>query len=500
MISDIGAGPQVHLHPGAASWAALVAARFSQLDDRGRMFRAELGLDPARPVVMSGHQPQFWHPGILAKLMALQSVVRRSRGEHRGGAQAVWLVVDHDETTTGVRYPVIDRSGSLAARTLAMDGGSGEASTSSAASRDETFSHVPLARRPATPSLNMPALASGERFGAPGVEPGLERIVEAMRRHAGEPNIARQIAKASLDCVCDDPAEMPTIVFATDIARTTLMRDILASMASEPERCVLAYNAAAAAHPSARVASLALGDDPELPIWRIAQAMGSTRRPARAAMLAGDRGATAIAAGEFVPRALLLTGMMRLAGCDLFIHGLGGGGSGGGAGAVDEGGYDAITTRWLRDWLNVQIGPLSVATATLRLRMTTDRPVITPFQVAHAQWLAHAAEHRPELLNDHDGAQQRASAVATLTQLRHRRDPTSRATKAAAYRDLHRTLEATRSRHSSELAAMRSAAEAAASRRSEAELLADRTWASPLYERAQIAELRSTIESAFGGA
>lgn len=482
----------MHLHPAAAGWSSLIASSFSLLDDRGRAFRAELGLDPSRPVVMSGHQPQFWHPGILAKLLALQSALREAKDANSNElkAQAAWLVVDHDETGVGVRYPVIDRAGSLAARTLALDG----APAGETQSRAESLANVPLARRAPTRSIAMPTISAGERFAAPGVELGLSQIADAMRRHSQEPNIARQIARASIECASEIArCEAPTLVFATDVARTSLMREMLGTMASDPQRCVSSYNSAAAAHPSARVAALALGEDPELPIWRLAAAMGSPRRHARAAMLSGDRGAAAIAAGEFVPRALLLTGMMRLAGCDLFIHGLGGGGSGG----YDEGGYDAITARWLRDWLGKEIGPLAVASATLRLRMTTDRPMITPSQVAHAQWLAHAAGHRPELLDDDEGARQRQSAVATLTKLRHRRDAASRAAKNSAYRDLHRALQAARVRRSSALQAIKNSAEAAAERRVEAELLADRTWASVLYEPAQINELRRLIESAF---
>lgn len=468
-------GVETMLRPQPSEWARLVAERFARLDDRGRTLRAELGLDPSRPVVMSGHQPQFWHPGILAKLYAMHAIARRTC------AQAAWLVVDHDEAETDVRYPVLDRAGMLVARRLVI--GTGE--------------EGPLARMPAVSTVAMPVLAAGERFAAPGVEQGLAKIVEALRQHASQPNLARQIAYASISVACGGlKSDQPRIIFATDLARTTLVRELLGDMAHDPSRCAVAYNAAVAAHPAARVAPLATGEDMELPAWRIGPAMGSPRRHVRASMLGGAKGQAAIAAGEFVPRALLMTGMMRLAGCDLFIHGLGGGGSGGSGAGTDEGGYDAITAQWLRDWLHAEIGPLAVATATLRLRMASDGSEITPQQVAHAQWLAHAAEHRPVLLNDAEGERSREETVATLVKLHHRRDPASRAAKLSAYRSLHQTLQAARARRTQELAAIRDAAAAAASRRTEAELRVDRTWSSALYEPRQLAELDATIDAA----
>ena len=45
-----------------------------------------------------------------------------------------------------------------------------------------------------------------------------------------------------------------------------------------------------------------------------------------------------------------MTGMARLAACDLFVHGTGGGI------------YDTITEAWFREWLGVELAPTIAVT------------------------------------------------------------------------------------------------------------------------------------------
>src|SRR5262245_63399468 len=56
--------------------------------------RRELGL-PDGLIVLAGHEAEFWHPGVLAKHMAIVAAAAAMR---RGGTAAtpVWLTVDHD--------------------------------------------------------------------------------------------------------------------------------------------------------------------------------------------------------------------------------------------------------------------------------------------------------------------------------------------------------------------------------------------------------------------
>ena len=55
------------------------------------------------PVISSGHQPGFHHPGILAKRIALAK-----EAASRGGGSA-WLVADQDiDDPEVIRYPDLD--------------------------------------------------------------------------------------------------------------------------------------------------------------------------------------------------------------------------------------------------------------------------------------------------------------------------------------------------------------------------------------------------------
>jgi hypothetical protein len=77
--------------------------------------REQLGLPLDRPVIMSGHQAELWHPGILAKWIAGVEIARRV-----GGVFA-WLHVDQDTNEPGaIDVPVIDGAGVLVKRTLTL--------------------------------------------------------------------------------------------------------------------------------------------------------------------------------------------------------------------------------------------------------------------------------------------------------------------------------------------------------------------------------------------
>ena len=66
------------------------------------------GLDPIRPVVVVGHQPLFWHPGILAKFLAADALARRC------DAQLVHLVLDGHRGDFGlVNWPRAGDDGTI---------------------------------------------------------------------------------------------------------------------------------------------------------------------------------------------------------------------------------------------------------------------------------------------------------------------------------------------------------------------------------------------------
>src|SRR5690606_24011692 len=188
--------------------------------------------------------------------------------------------------------------------------------------------------------------------------------------------------------------EAPRLVFASAVGRTDLFGDIVRRMVDDPAACARAYNEAVGARPEAQLRPLELNEQRgriELPLWR--GAPGSPRQAVYASELAdgqwgGGGAAGGGAEGELAPRALLLTGLMRLAGCELFIHGPGGGV------------YDQVTEAWLGSWLGREdLAPSVVASATWLLPLT-DEPPPAPGELARAQWERHAARHNPALVGD----------------------------------------------------------------------------------------------------
>jgi hypothetical protein len=420
-------------------------------------------------VILSGHQAQVWHPGILAKVIAMDAAARAA------GANAAWLVVDQDDNDPwALRFPVRTAGGALAARTWRPAGEAG--------ARAE---HVPTSRRPAAAPAPLPTLAEGETYALPSVREGLEHTRAALAAHADTPNAAVQVARAVNDLLAPIVAP-PPLLFATAISATDLFAEIVERMRRDPRRAVEAYNAAARAHPSARVAELRGGDDPELPLWRLAPGPGSPRTHVRQASRIAN-----VPARELAPRALLMTGLLRWAGCDLFVHGTGGAG---GAGDADHEGYDAITDAWLADWLGPDLGeglaPVALATATLRLPLGDDLP--DPADIDRARWLAHRARHDPALLGDAPAASLKADLVARTDAARRRRD---RAEARRLYRELHALLETARTGHPAALADLESRAAESAAARHAAALAADRTWPFPLHPAEALRALARSINT-----
>ena len=85
---------------GITGWAAP-----DDVPADARTFRSALGLPDDRAVVMTGHQPVFWHAGILAKYFAAEALADRESALGRQ-AIAAWCVPDHAGASPGrVAYP-----------------------------------------------------------------------------------------------------------------------------------------------------------------------------------------------------------------------------------------------------------------------------------------------------------------------------------------------------------------------------------------------------------
>jgi len=449
----------VRLGPEPSEWIA--RTRHGSLDARARRFREQLGLPTDRTVFFSGHQAEFWHPGILAKGFALDAA-RASWGVH-----AAWLVVDQDANDAlAIRYPAATPTGSFESRTWRP----GETRTGVAVGGLDAISP------PSPPSpprdVAIPDFVRG----------GLDRIARALAEAAGEATLAAQIGE-SLRRLLAEQMEPPHLIYATSIAGTDLFADLIERMRADPVACVRAYNDAVARHPQVGIRPLGFPDDPrrvELPVWRLRA--GERRSAVTAGDLAG------LEARSLAPRALLMTGIMRLAGADLFIHGTGG------AGHDGTGGYDLITDHWFEAWLGERPpAPVTLATATLLLPLT-DGPLPCADSAQRQIALAHRARHAPGLVGDEQRERTRRELVRRIE-----RAPRRSAERRELFDRLHDLLADHRARNAEPLQELDDRAAEARRALAGESVLCERAWPFPLYPPELLGRLRDRIARGFPG-
>lgn len=441
--------PALTLRPDARGWVR--ALRAATPTPAKAAARTELGLDPDGPLVMSGHQAEWWHPGILAKWLAADAAARATGPS----ARTAWVVVDQDSNVPWiVAYPTRDAKGGLVRAAWDLSAGALHAA-------DVPTACLPPVRPPHPPTTPFPF-----------VHDGLAAIGRSLLAHAHAASVAAQCTAALREAAGSRLPPTP-VVFAASLHRLSALRDLIDRIAADPGACVRAYNEAVARHPAARLRLLDVSPSRvEVPLWRLTP--GRPRRRVFAHELADTP------REELAPRALLMTGVLRLAVCDLFVHGLGG--------EV----YDPVTDEWFAAWLGhaARLTPTAVASATRTLPLGADPP--TPAQIDAARWIAHHARHDPAVLGDADAAAAKARALAAVRAAR------GKPARLAAYRALQAELAAYRDRRAADIAQARSQADALAAQRHAAAVAHDRTWPFPLYPPPLLDALADEIGRAFG--
>ena len=421
------------LIPDPTDWSPAPDLRSSDL---ARASRAAIGLDPSRPVIASGHQPTVFHPGIVAKLIALDTVAKRR------DAQTLWIVPDQDiADPASIRVPV-QTDDNLTDTTLHLAG---------SPAPDRASATLP----PIDPAHAPHAFA---------------RLADYLRAFAHEPTRAKQFASAVVHDLCDllDLA-IPTLLFASDLLAVPVARTTLDQLTADPRTAIEHYNRAIESSPSAGVRPLALSDTAiELPLWRLTDTARDivTITPAHP-----------LDPAHLVPRGILMTAIVRRALCDLFIHGT--------AGFK----YDAITTRWIHTWLDHPIAPIAAASATLTLDLKLPDAYIDPDTAA---WEAHHARHAPGMLDEHAAARRKSELVHAIESRKSRGDD-----PAPLFSELQSLLTDTRDKHESDLADLRARAKDAQRFRAMHAIATDRTFAYPLHDPQRLRDLKRAIESRF---
>ena len=428
------------------------------LDRERRLTRTELGFDPDALLIATGHQAAIWHPGILAKDLAVAELANALHDDGRT-ARAVHFIADHDANDGGlIPYPTAD----LQRRSWRMLPAKAGTSTCD----------LP----PASPSA-----PPRENLGLNSIDRGMQAIHTAVHAHRDAPNLAFQIGLATADLAHPFTGDVPRRSMS-GLLETPIGAFLLDAMISDPDACIEAHDRALESDRRSRARHLGRlprpvarplrrVDGDELPLWRRTD---SGRRPVRR----GER----VDPESCRPRALLATALARLGGCDLFVHGTGG--------AI----YDRAMEIWIRDWLGEAIAatlaPSTTATATLRL------PLEPPdAEGAIDQWTPEGL-HR--LRSDPDLARAGTPRRPVLLDAIDAAPRGSRA-RRAAYLALRDEVEEARRRGEIEIRRYRDELARKADDRRRIAVAQDRTWAFPFHAAESLDALRASIRSAFAG-
>jgi hypothetical protein len=440
--------PILRFDPEPSCWAALLDP--APLTDEQRTFRAQLDLPTDRPVIMSGHQPTIWHPGILAKYIAA------SAAADSFDAHASWLVVGHVVADAhSIEYPTADYSRARLPITPPAS--------------DQT-----IAAR--TPPLNIREDELKVRGVLPTVQDGAARILDALQKHQTMDSLAQQLSHATQDLLRGFTPPLQTIC-STRFAGTDLFIELLARMRADPNAAAKTYNAAIRTVPHTGIAPLGIDESnpgsTEMPVWVIRD--DGSRRKAFA------RDLDTANPDRFSPRALLNTGVARLAGCDLFIHG-----SGGAA-------YDLATERWFESWLGRSLSPAVLVSADLFLPI--EHNPASEQTLEHARWTLHHARHNPAVLSDAKAASAKQKLLNEIEDAR-----LAGLNPDALYREMHTLLDAYNSDHSKDFDTLRTTIESAERAARVRSLACDRGWAFPLYAPDLLEQFARSISACFAPA
>lgn len=358
-------------------------------------------------LVVTGHQPELYHPGVWVKNFLLQ------RFADETGAAALDLVVDTDsfervELRTPCMRPAIGRCTTVLA--TAGEGGCFACSPVPSRAEAETFCE---SGSEALSTLPAPALERHFRSFCDALYEALEHADDLGQALTG----ARRRFESSTRT---DYLELGV----SRQAHTSAFRRFAASLVLDAERFGEVFNAELHAYQIRTGARSKVQPFPdldmderavELPFWVL---FGGRRHSARVTkgvqrMLLADGEAVCTlppdtdgvmsaldAAGALlVPRAVTLTLFNRMFVADLFIHGVGGGR------------YDRVTDAVVRSYFGVEPPAFTVASMTLHLPLGAH--VVTDEEIAALEQRLQRLKHNPDQLLDEvefDDAKERLEA------------------------------------------------------------------------------------------
>ncbi|MEZ6193155.1 MAG: hypothetical protein R3C45_17925 [Phycisphaerales bacterium] len=452
--------PTVRVQPPIGQWTLAEqsahdrAPLVERINRRARRLGTALLESPASRLIATGHQAQLWHPGILAKDIAIDLAAERLC------AQRLHLTVDQDTNDTW-RLEVPYRDGDeLKVRSVLLA---------------DQKQNIPTGfQTPADPSQLRERLVSLD-------SPLTAVLSEALVNPPPCESLAEQVAVILARLRQPYAGDIP-LMMVSDLAGLGLYESAVSRMFHDAHRCATVYNQAVAQFPGAGMTPLAVNRElAELPLWAVA--WGQPRRrvfvdlsDAKPLFVYEDGEAIDTGAVKLLPRALLLTAVMRSCFCDLFIHGSGG--------LI----YDQVTESWWRNWAGEELAPMAGATADVHLDL--GAPVADRAELDRVVWRRHHLPHNldRELGLDGDTVKQKRELIA------HMGDDRDRARRREAFKKIHQINNKLAGQHADALEAAERDLRLAQIGVKNARIARRRDWCFALYPPDSLHALRRTLQ------
>lgn len=347
-------------------------------------------LGASRDLVMTGHQPELFHPGVWAKHFAVDTYAKRS------GAVAVEAVVD------------TDRVGVLALRAPCVPAGA--SCRDIVVHEDRTGTCYACAPPPSTAMLERFTAALEaclERVPDEGVRARARRFVVCLQDAAARSRTLAEALVAARRAFEADAGTRYLELFVSEQSATEAFIAFAAHTIADAPRFaeifndeVVRYRARtgerSAAHPFPELS--VEGGAIEVPFWALAEGRRARMRYEPASgRLAIDgvgrievgREPAQVASGlrtcglRVVPKAVALTMFERLFVADLFVHGVGGAR------------YEAVTDAVVERWLGIAPPPYAVVSLTMRW---PGASAVADDELQAVRRRLREAEHNPDRL------------------------------------------------------------------------------------------------------
>lgn len=360
---------------------------------------------PGAPIVMTGHQPELYHPGVWVKTFLVDRLAEES------GALGLDLVVDTDVAApVALRVPCL-RDGVRECEVVLAEGDPGSA-----------YAQQPVPTPAARDSFRAQGAALLETLPAPALRRHFEGFCDALEMAAGSATHLGQLMTAARRGYEAPAGTRYLEVLASEQSRLPSFRAFAAMILADASRFRAVMNEALAEYrlrTGARSAAQPfpdLGEEEggvEAPFWLLTRGrrrpvsvgadgvlhadgepvanLGLTQQSVLAALESADL--------PLAPRALTLTLFQRLFVADLFVHGTGGGR------------YDRVTDAVITAYFGIE--PPAFAVASMTLLLPLGAHVVTDEDVAEAERRLSRFEHNPdELLGEveFDSAEERERA------------------------------------------------------------------------------------------